>query len=444
MSPGAESVNGDRPGSTVAVVLPGGGARGAYEVGALSVLLPALEARGERVSVWCGTSVGAINATMLASLTHLPVSAQLERATGNWREMRKQDVISPIVGRGGLRTITRAFGHALGIPGVGLASLLDPSPLQSSLERWVDWQKLRRNVRSGLVEAVCVVATSVSTGDPVAFFSAHGNFQKRLDDELRYVDTQLKGEHVRASAAIPILFPTVAVTTPRSASGHYLDGGTRLNSPIKPALHFGAEKVIVVGLEPFAPAVGRAPSSRAPGIADVAANILDGLLVDQVAYDLRRVAAINSFFVEDLSTGTLNSPRAYRLARGRTPYRPIAYALVAPRRRGEIGRLAETVFARRYGGLRALRSPDFAVISRALGGRARSRGELLSFLLFDPEFVASLLEMGRRDAGRWLRRHPDFWCRDASHDLSLGRLDHGRIVEQQALDEFRALHRGAH
>jgi NTE family protein len=444
MSPGAESVNGDRAGSTVAVVLPGGGARGAYEIGALSVLLPALEARGERVSVWCGTSVGAINATMLASLTHLPLEARLERAERNWREMRKQDVISPIVGRGGVRTITRALGHALGIPGIGLASLLDASPLQSSLERWVDWPMLRRNVRSGVVEAVCVVATSVSTGDPVAFVSAHGDLPKRMDDEIRYVDTQLKGEHVRASAAIPILFPTVAVTTPRSARGHYLDGGTRLNSPIKPALRFGAEKVIVVGLEPFAPAVGRASSSRAPGIADVAANILNGLLVDQVAYDLRRVAAINSFFVEDMSTGTLNSPRAYRLARGRTPYRPISYALVAPRRRGEIGRLADTVFARRYGGLRGLRSPDFAVISRALGGRARSRGELLSFLLFDPAFIASLLEMGRRDAGRWLRRHPDFWCRDASHDmLNHGQLDHRRVLEQQALDEFRGLHRGA-
>ena len=80
---------------------------------------------------------------------------------------------------------------------------------------------------------------------------------------------------------------------------------------------------------------------RSPGIADVAANVLDGLLVDQVAFDLRRLAAINSFFVEGASKGTLDSPRAYRLARGHAPYRPIAYALVSPRRRGEIGRLAD-------------------------------------------------------------------------------------------------------
>jgi NTE family protein len=238
-----------------------------------------------------------------------------------------------------------------------------------------------------------------------------------------------------------MLFPTVEVSSPRSARGHYIDGGTRLNSPIKPALNLGAEKVIVVGLEPFATAAGRPTSARSPGIADVAANILDGLLVDQVAHDLRRLVAINSFFVEDATTGTMRSPRAYRLARGHTPYKPISYALVAPRHRGQIGRLADSVFDRRYGGLRGLRDLDYAVISRALGGRARSRGELLSFLLFDPVFVAELIELGRRDATRWLRRHPGFWCRDAAHDFSVGRIDHRRVAEQEALDEFRALRR---
>ena len=79
---------------TVAVVLPGGGARGAYEIGALSVLLPALEARGERVSVYCGTSVGAINATTLASLAHLSVEEQVATTLAHWRELRKRDVLT--------------------------------------------------------------------------------------------------------------------------------------------------------------------------------------------------------------------------------------------------------------------------------------------------------------------------------------------------------------
>jgi NTE family protein len=408
----------------------------------MSVLLPALEARGERVAVWCGTSVGAINATLLASLAHRPVPEQVDHAIGLWLEMRKQDVIARIAGRGGARTLVRLVGHALGMRGVGLASLLDPSPLQPSLDRWIDWSRLARNVREGDVDAVCVVATSLATGDPVAFVSTHGAVPGHVEDGLRYVATRLRGEHVRASAAIPLLFPTVEITAPRSARGHYIDGGTRLNSPIKPALHLGADRVIVVGLEPFAPAPARPSSPRSPVIADVAANVLDGLLVDQVAADLRRLAAINSFFVENPTTGTMQSPRAYRIARGHAPYKPIAYALVAPRRRGAIGRLADTMFERRFGGLRSLRDPDYAVISRVLGGRVRSRGELLSFLLFDPEFVSELIEMGRRDATRWLRRHPGFWCKDASHDLSvIGPVNRDRVSEQEALDEFRAQRR---
>jgi NTE family protein len=425
----------------VAVVLPGGGARGGYEVGALSVLLPALAARGERVSIWCGTSVGAINATVFASLAQQSAAEQVEGALGRWAQMRKQDVIAPIAGRGGARILGRLIAHALGIKGFPLASVLDASPLGASLEGWIDFGQLAANVRAGIVESVCVVATSLATGDPVAFLASGNGAPGHVDDEIRYVKTRLSGEHVRASAAIPLLFPAVEITTPRAARGHYIDGGTRLNSPIKPALNLGADRVIVVGLEPFAPHVSRPLHPRAPGIADVAANVLDGLLVDQVAYDLRRLAAINTFFAEGASTGTSRAARAYRMARGHLPYRPISYALVAPKRRGQIGRLAEQVFERRYGGLRGLRDLDYVVISRALGGRVRSRGELLSFLLFDREFVAALIALGRRDAERWLRRHPGFWCRDASHDLAISGLDRGLINEQLALDEFRALRR---
>jgi NTE family protein len=424
---------------SVAVVLPGGGARGAYEVGALSVLLPALEKRGERVSIWCGTSVGAINAAVLASLAHLPLEEQLEAALAIWKGLRKQDVIARLAGPGGARMALRLFGHALGVPGVGLASVLDPSPLAGNLDRWVDWQRLARNVRMNDVQAVCVIATRLATGTPVGFVASHGAIPNRSNNEIRYVKTRLRSEHVRASAAIPVLFPTVEVTAPRTAAGHYTDGGTRLNSPLKPAVDLGAEKVIVVGFEPFKRAAETSASAhRKPSIADVAVNVLDGLLVDQVGNDLRRVAAINSFFVEDQIIGPIGSPRTYRMARGLAPYRRISYALVAPRRAGEIGRLAESTFKERYGGIRALRDVDFAVMARVLGAGNGSRGEFLSFLLFDRQFVAALTELGRRDARRWLRRHPRFWCRDAEHDLWNGQVDRARVSEVHAIEEFRA------
>jgi NTE family protein len=317
------------PASRIAVVLPGGGARGAYEVGALEVLLAALEQRGERVSVWCGTSVGAINAAAMASRAQLSAREQAGQVAEIWHDLRKRDVLARLVGLGGPRMLLRAVGHALGFPDVGLASLLDPSPLAASLERWIDWGAIGRNVRGGAIDAICVVATLLSTGQPVGFVESREGMPVNADETLRYVKTRLRGEHVRASAAIPVLFPTVQVSTPRNARGHYTDGGTRLNSAIKPAIDLGADKVIVIGLQPFVRRPGGRAMLRRPSIADVVANVLDGLLVDQVANDLRRLAAINSFFVEAPNTGPVGSARAYRIARGHAPYRLISYALVA-------------------------------------------------------------------------------------------------------------------
>ena len=152
------SANGEAP--RVAVVLPGGGVRGAYEAGALSVLLPALEQRGERVTIYCGTSVGAVNAAVFASRAHVPVSDQVHDGLEHWRGMRKGHVIRPVVGpRLGL-TVLRYVGDMLEVPGVRLSGLLDPAPLKASLERWVDWLALHRNVRERRVRAVSVVASS--------------------------------------------------------------------------------------------------------------------------------------------------------------------------------------------------------------------------------------------------------------------------------------------
>ena len=139
----------------------------------------------------------------------------------------------------------------------------------------------------------------------------------------------------------------------------------------------------------------------------------------------RRVARLNSASAR----AALRSP----------PYRRISYALVAPSRRGEIGALAEATFQERYGGLRGLRSPDFALLARLLGGgRAQSRGELLLFVLFDEVFIERLLQAGRADAERWLAAHPAFWSSDAA---AVGFETADVPADTIALDEFRALKR---
>lgn len=436
-------MNGSAP--RIAIVLPGGGARGGYEAGALSVLLPALQARGEHATVICGTSVGAINTAFLGSVAHLSHEDQAEAVMATWRGIRKDDVIKPILGPNLPLTALRFLGEILEVPGARLASVLDPSPLEASLERWIDWVALQRNVRTRAVEAVCVVATSLSRGGPVGFVhSASAVPKSRATDELRYVRVNaLAPEHIRASAAIPLLFPPVEVTKPRRAADFYIDGGTRLNSPIAPALALGAERVIVIGFEPFGGRLDPQVNPPLPRLADVAANVLDGLLVDPVADDLHRMAAINSFYVEGMgATGVSQAARAYRTAAGKKPYRRISYALVAPSRRGELGAIAERVFQERYAGWRGWLRPDYPLLSRVLGGgRTRSRGELLSFLLFDERYVELLIEAGARDAQRWLDRHPRFWCSDASHDFNVSPDGHEAAREQAALDEWRSLRR---
>jgi NTE family protein len=378
---------------------------------------------------------------MLASTAQRPAAEQVAALLGHWRAMRKGDVIARVVGPASAVALARLAGELLELPRMRLASLLDPAPLGPSLERWVDWPALHRNVRSGTLPAICVVATSLERGGPVAFVERRGD-PPASDRDIAYVHARLSGEHVRASAAIPLLFPPVAVRRPRAAAGHYIDGGTRLNAPIAPALALGARRIAVIGFEPLGGAGRAARRSGPPRLAEVGANVLDGLLVDPVAEDVHRMTAINSFFAEDAARGPAPGAHAYRAARGREPYRRIAFALVSPRRRGRLGELAEAVFRRRFGGLRGLRSPDFVVLARLLGGgQARARGELLSFLLFDPEFVEALIAEGRRDARRWLREHPGVWTTDPAR-AGFAAPGARRVAEMAALDEYRGLRRG--
>ena len=178
-----------------------------------------------------------------------------------------------------------------------------------------------------------------------------------------------------------------------------MDGGTRLNAPIKPALDLGADRIITIGFEPLAAAPAPPLRARRPRLTDVAVNVLDGLITDQVGADMHRLAAINSFFAGGPGDSASSSGLAYRESRGRRPYRRIRYALVAPSERGELGRLAEEAYLERYGGLRALRDPDAIVLGRLLRAGGGGRGELLSYLLFDQAFVQRLVEAGAATPG---------------------------------------------
>jgi NTE family protein len=404
------------PKSRVALVLSGGGARGAYEAGALSVLVPALVARGESPTLFVGSSVGAINAAGLGAFWHLGPDQAVERGLELWRQVDKDSVIRPILAWQVPVTALRYAGGILSLPKIRVPSLLDPEPLRENLSRWIDWRRLHRNVHEGVVDAVAVVATAARSGRTVAFVEGTPETVEPAlmsrSHVVSYVAAELSAEHVRASAAIPIFFPSVWVRTPRRAAGWYIDGGTRLNTPLKPALDLGADRIVVVGMDavsepaPATPRKGEEP----PDFGDGALHVLQGRLVDPMIEDVRMLGNANVFF----GNGS-RAANAYRAARGKPPYRVVPYIFIAPDHHGAIGELASEVFGSRYGsftslrGLRelaALRGTDFRLLNRLLGGDSPTHGELLSYLFFDREFIEELIRMGQEDARRWLEAPP--------------------------------------
>lgn len=391
-------------GERVGLVLAGGGARGAYELGALSVLLPFLEERGERPSILVGTSVGAINAASVVATSHLPASEAIARELGRWREVDRGAVIRPVLVGLPVKLLLYA-GEVLSLPGIRLSSLLDPSPLERNLARWIEWTQLHQNLANGTVSRLAVVATAARTGRAVAFVEGDPGEGVPSSHVIDYVQATLGQEHARASAAIPILFPAVRIERPVEARGWYIDGATRLNTPIKPALDLGAERLVVIGTgsiiaEPPTPGRHDAP---APDLGSSAMHLLQGALADPLIEDLRKLAEINTFY-----TDPADSPAAasYRRSHGKQPYRRIPYMFIAPRVPGAIAQLAHDVFHARYGGLKSLHAPDLAVLARLLGGQSHAHGELLSYLLFDHEFISGLIDMGERDANAWLNAPP--------------------------------------
>lgn len=364
----------------VGLVLAGGGARGAYEAGVLSVLLPALP-RDERPNIIVGASVGAINGSYIAAT--VPDGGDPTLAAGRqvWEHLHWGDVLATPSLKD-LERLARGAVNFTGLLSLDIPSLLDTSPLGGTLERAIPFDAIGEHVENGQLITAAVVTMSARTGRSIVFHTGGTPTQVRDDKRaIDYVPAALTETHVRASSAIPALFPAV-----RLDDGWHFDGGTRLNAPIKPALAFGAKRVIVIGLHSIAP--GRVGGDERPDLAAGAALVLDALLADPLVEDLQTLTTIN------------------RLA---APERRIPYIFVAPPERDTIGQIARDVFRRHYGGLHHVhRSPQLAFFGRLIDADADPlHGELLSYLFFAPEFARALIERGRADAEAWLAEPHD-------------------------------------
>jgi len=387
------------------VVFSGGGARGAYEAGVIRYLLEELATRLGRplpMDILCGTSVGAIHACYLAG-TADQGPGRGNRLVDFWRRMRVQEVLPfstrDVLGMArrlfGIRRIQEAFRG--GRAPDRLYGLLDTSALERLVVGAVPWLSIHKNVSAGRVRAVCVPATEMATGRVVVFMDTADRELPGWSRDPMLVPriTRLRPTHALASAAIPLLFPVV-----RIASTYYGDGGLRLNTPLSPALRLGAERVLVVALR-MSP--GASHTTATHTVADYASptflfgKVLNSLMLDHLDTDLARMRDMNELIRDgERAFGPDFLSRLGAVRDGpHEPRRVIEELVIRPS--ADLGVLAGTVLEDLPDA--ALRSPFFRLALRNLEpGRRSAEADLLSYLLFDGEFLEPLAELGYRDA----------------------------------------------
>jgi len=368
-----------------ALVVAGAGARGAYEAGALSTLLPAMARDGATPTLLFGTSAGALNVAALAAFANETPEAATGKLIDLWRSVKLNQVASvpkSLIGDG-VQTLGLFFG---GHPKV--RSLLDTRRLARTVEPLIPWAQLHDNVRNGPVDAVAVAATSAATQGTVVFVEKKASVPLPPPDTARdivYVETELNVEHVLASSAIPVAFRAVEVTTPAAQQGWYLDGGTRLNVPIKPALAFGADRVAVVSTHPDTYPAATHRGGAEPDIASAAAHLLRAALSDSMIEDLHTLQTVNRLVAQG----------------AHAPYRRVRFLFAGPSEdeRNAIAEVAEDAFDRQLHGFgAAVRNPGLWFLSRLIGGSAVDHGDLLSYLYFDPAFTGPAAQLGAQHA----------------------------------------------
>ncbi len=394
------------PRPRIALVLSGGGARGAYEAGVLSYLFDHVYPKlppGFEFDLVSGTSVGAIHAGFVAA------SADLDPAT------RSRMLIETWEGMALDRVMQVSAGDVLGVPlraaGVGalmrggrseapelIGGLVDIAPLERLVEERIPWAGLRGNLAAGRPGALCVACTDIHNGHVTVFIDGQltDTTAWRNDPYAHAISAEITARHVRASAAIPFLFPAV-----RIGDSYYLDGGLRVNTPLSPALRLQADRALVIGLktEPLKQKPSRDAEDAITKPAFLLGKMLNVLILDQLEHEIRRVETINALLggaARALGSNCIASiNQAIEQERG-IRYRPVTLEVVRPSR--DLGQVAAE--ARRHRS-HASRSrgvlPQF-LARLALRGVPEDEADLFSYLYFDASFTEPLVELGRADA----------------------------------------------
>lgn len=390
----------------IALVLAGGAARGAYEVGVVQHILEDVArdlGRDPPLDILCGTSVGALNTCGLAAFADYP-RARARRLVDVWSHLTIDRVLS--IDRGELFALMRSIvGRPPAIApdathGVGL---VDPSAIERLITDAVPFARIQQHLDAGLLSAVTVTATHVGSGRTVVFVAQKDRLADNWSTDPTMIGEKaiLQPVHALASAAIPVLFPAVRVE-----GDFYCDGGLRQNVPLSPARRLGADGILVVSPR-YLPASRLDPielhSNEAsfPGPLFLLGKTLNALLLDRLDSDIDRLRRINKIldagcarygdhFLDELN-------QAMGVPTGRQGLRPLKTVLV--RASEDLGKLSGEF----------VRAPSFLQRNRGVLGRLMRRmadaegggqTDFLSYLLFDGEYARELIALGRRDARR--------------------------------------------
>jgi NTE family protein len=358
-----------------ALVLPGGGARGAFQVGVLKAIDEILPKNSRNpFPVISGTSAGAVISVVLASKAEHFRSAvkALEYVWSHFRceQVYKTDHITML--KSSLHWLSSIVlgGWLVGTP----KSLLNNAPLRELLSRNVHFPRIQTGIDAGYLDAVAVTAAGYGTARSETFFEGAQHLHDWHRTRRLGKRTELNLDHIMASIAVPLIFP------PQSIGNEYFgDGAMRQATPLSPAVHLGADRILVIGIRDEAGEMEPSELGPLPSFAQIAGYMLDTLFMDGLYSDLERITRLN-----ELIDSVPEQHRNGSLAN----FRPIDTMLVVPSED-----LREIAFRHR-------RELPFAIraLLRGVGGKTPRESKLLSFLLFERAFTRELIALGYRDA----------------------------------------------